>query len=171
MDPRHVRDGQRPHLLDPALDEMLKAVQNPDDVPPRIPRLDRRCGDDRVHPRGRAAAAQDSQLHTLYRSSHEKAKTSGPALRAEPGPAAIPRAAMRDGRERRQDRNGLRAAGYGRLDCQFNNAGMAIGGDARDLIPGQSRTILDLNLHRVGYRTPAGAGEPPAGPDQADGRG
>ena len=78
---------------------------------------------------------------------------------------------MRDGCERRQDRNGLRAAGYGRLDYQFNNAGMAIGGDARDLIPGQSRKILDLNLHRVVYRTTAGAGEPPAGPDQDDGRG
>jgi Enolase, N-terminal domain len=60
---RHVRDGQRPRLLAPALDEVLEAVHDPQDVPSAVPGLDRGRGNDRVHPRSRAAAAQDSQLH------------------------------------------------------------------------------------------------------------
>ena len=38
---------------------------------------------------------------------------------------------------------------YGRIDYMFNNAGIAIGGDARDLSPDQRRRVLDVNLHGV----------------------
>jgi NAD(P)-dependent dehydrogenase (short-subunit alcohol dehydrogenase family) len=44
-------------------------------------------------------------------------------------------------------------AAYGRLDYQFNNAGMAIGGDARDLTVDQWRRVLDVDLHGVLYGT------------------
>src|SRR5215469_8955308 len=45
------------------------------------------------------------------------------------------------------------ASAYGRLDYQFNNAGIAIGGDARDLTPGQWRQVLDVDLYGVLYGT------------------
>jgi NAD(P)-dependent dehydrogenase (short-subunit alcohol dehydrogenase family) len=45
------------------------------------------------------------------------------------------------------------ASNYGRLDYQFNNAGIAIGGDARDLTPSQWRKVLDVNLYGVLYGT------------------
>ena len=45
------------------------------------------------------------------------------------------------------------AAAYGRLDFQFNNAGIAIAGDARDLTPGQWRQVLDVDLYGVLYGT------------------
>jgi NAD(P)-dependent dehydrogenase (short-subunit alcohol dehydrogenase family) len=45
------------------------------------------------------------------------------------------------------------ASAYGRLDYQFNNAGIAIGGDARDLTPSQWRKVLDVNLYGVLYGT------------------
>jgi NAD(P)-dependent dehydrogenase (short-subunit alcohol dehydrogenase family) len=41
------------------------------------------------------------------------------------------------------------AATYGRLDYQFNNAGIAIGGDARDLTLDQWRRVLDVDLYGV----------------------
>ena len=63
VDPRHVRDGQRPRLPDPALDQVLEPVHDPQDVPARVAGLDRGRRNDRVHPRGRAAAAQDPQPH------------------------------------------------------------------------------------------------------------
>ena len=55
-----------------------------------------------------------------------------------------------------QDIRGLveeTAATYGRLDYQFNNAGIAIGGDARDLTPDQWRHVLDVDLYGVLYGT------------------
>ncbi len=45
------------------------------------------------------------------------------------------------------------AATYGRLDYQFNNAGMAIGGDARDLTTDHWRRVLDVDLYGVLYGT------------------
>jgi NAD(P)-dependent dehydrogenase (short-subunit alcohol dehydrogenase family) len=57
---------------------------------------------------------------------------------------------------REQDVRGLvedTAAAYGRLDYQFNNAGIAIGGDARDLTFDQWRRVLDVDLHGVLYGT------------------
>jgi NAD(P)-dependent dehydrogenase (short-subunit alcohol dehydrogenase family) len=45
------------------------------------------------------------------------------------------------------------AATYGRLDYQFNNAGLAIGGDARDLTAYQWRRVLDVDLYGVLYGT------------------
>jgi len=45
------------------------------------------------------------------------------------------------------------AAVYGRLDYQFNNAGIAIGGDARDLTADQWRQVLDVDLNGVMYGT------------------
>ena len=45
------------------------------------------------------------------------------------------------------------AAEYGRLDYQFNNAGIAIGGDARDLTLDQWRRVLDVDLYGVLYGT------------------
>jgi NAD(P)-dependent dehydrogenase (short-subunit alcohol dehydrogenase family) len=45
------------------------------------------------------------------------------------------------------------AAAYGRLDYQFNNAGVAIGGDARDLTLDQWRRVLDVDLYGVLYGT------------------
>lgn len=45
------------------------------------------------------------------------------------------------------------AAAYGRLDYQFNNAAIAIGGDARDLTPDQWRRVLDVDLYGVLYGT------------------
>jgi NAD(P)-dependent dehydrogenase (short-subunit alcohol dehydrogenase family) len=45
------------------------------------------------------------------------------------------------------------AAAYGRLDYQFNNAGIAIGGDARDLTLGHWRRVLDVDLYGVLYGT------------------
>lgn len=45
------------------------------------------------------------------------------------------------------------AAAYGRLDYQFNNAGIAIGGDARDLTLDQWRRVLDVDLYGVLYGT------------------
>lgn len=44
-------------------------------------------------------------------------------------------------------------AEYGRLDYLFNNAGIAIGGDARDLSVDQWRRVLDVNLYGVVYGT------------------
>jgi NAD(P)-dependent dehydrogenase (short-subunit alcohol dehydrogenase family) len=41
------------------------------------------------------------------------------------------------------------AAAHGRLDYLFNNAGIAIGGDARDLTPGHWRRVLDVDLYGV----------------------
>jgi NAD(P)-dependent dehydrogenase (short-subunit alcohol dehydrogenase family) len=55
-----------------------------------------------------------------------------------------------------QDVRGLveeTAAAYGRLDYQFNNAGIAIGGDARDLTPDQWRRVLDVDLGGVLHGT------------------
>lgn len=45
------------------------------------------------------------------------------------------------------------AAAYGRLDYQFNNAGIVIGGDARDLTLDQWRRVLDTDLYGVLYGT------------------
>jgi len=45
------------------------------------------------------------------------------------------------------------AAAHGRLDYLFNNAGIAIGGDARDLTPAQWRRVLDVDLYGVLYGT------------------
>jgi len=45
------------------------------------------------------------------------------------------------------------ASVYGRLDYQFNNAGIAIGGDARDLTLEQWRRVLDVDLYGVLYGT------------------
>ncbi len=45
------------------------------------------------------------------------------------------------------------ASVYGRLDYQFNNAGVAIGGDARDLTLDQWRQVLDVDLYGVLYGT------------------
>ena len=45
------------------------------------------------------------------------------------------------------------AAAYGRLDYQFNNAGIAIGGDARDVTLSQWRQVLDVDLNGVLYGT------------------
>jgi NAD(P)-dependent dehydrogenase (short-subunit alcohol dehydrogenase family) len=41
------------------------------------------------------------------------------------------------------------AADYGRLDYLFNNAGIAIGGDARDLTLDHWRQVLDVDLYGV----------------------
>jgi NAD(P)-dependent dehydrogenase (short-subunit alcohol dehydrogenase family) len=41
------------------------------------------------------------------------------------------------------------AAEYGHLDYLFNNAGIAIGGDARDLTLGHWRRVLDVDLYGV----------------------
>ena len=41
------------------------------------------------------------------------------------------------------------AAGYGRLDYMFNNAGFAIGGDFRDLSLEHWRRVLDVDLYGV----------------------
>ena len=43
------------------------------------------------------------------------------------------------------------AAAHGRLDYLFNNAGMAIGGDARDLTLDHWRRVLDVDLYGVLY--------------------
>ena len=45
------------------------------------------------------------------------------------------------------------AAAHGRLDYLFNNAGIAIGGDARDLTPAQWRRVLDVDLYGVLHGT------------------
>lgn len=45
------------------------------------------------------------------------------------------------------------ACAYGRLDYQFNNAGVAIVGDARDLTPDHWRHVLDVDLYGVPYGT------------------
>src|SRR5262249_43852030 len=45
------------------------------------------------------------------------------------------------------------AAVYGRLDYQFNNAGIAIGGDARDLALSHWRQVLDVDFYGVLYGT------------------
>jgi NAD(P)-dependent dehydrogenase (short-subunit alcohol dehydrogenase family) len=45
------------------------------------------------------------------------------------------------------------ASVYGRIDYQFNNAGIAIGGDARDLTLDQWRRVLDTDLHGVLHGT------------------
>jgi NAD(P)-dependent dehydrogenase (short-subunit alcohol dehydrogenase family) len=47
------------------------------------------------------------------------------------------------------------AARYGRLDYLFNNAGVAIGGDARDLTLDHWRRVLDVDLYGVIYGTRA----------------
>jgi NAD(P)-dependent dehydrogenase (short-subunit alcohol dehydrogenase family) len=55
-----------------------------------------------------------------------------------------------------QDIRGLveeTASAHGRLDYQFNNAGIAIGGDARDLTLDQWRQVLDTDLYGVLYGT------------------
>ncbi|HKN00724.1 MAG TPA: SDR family oxidoreductase [Candidatus Binataceae bacterium] len=44
---------------------------------------------------------------------------------------------------------------YGRVDYMFNNAGIAIGGDARDLSTEQWRRVLDVNLYGAIYGTMA----------------
>jgi hypothetical protein len=57
-------------------------------------------------------------------------KRPGPARATRPGShSSPPRCAT--ARTRRQDRNGPHTAGCGRLDYQFNNAGIAIGGGCR----------------------------------------
>ncbi len=43
------------------------------------------------------------------------------------------------------------ATRYGRLDYMFNNAGIAIGGDARDLTVEHWRRVLDVDLYGVLY--------------------
>lgn len=43
------------------------------------------------------------------------------------------------------------AAAHGHLDYMFNNAGIAIGGDARDLTLDQWRRVLDVDLYGVLY--------------------
>jgi NAD(P)-dependent dehydrogenase (short-subunit alcohol dehydrogenase family) len=43
------------------------------------------------------------------------------------------------------------AASHGRLDYMFSNAGIAIGGDARDLTLDQWRRVLDVDLYGVLY--------------------
>jgi NAD(P)-dependent dehydrogenase (short-subunit alcohol dehydrogenase family) len=48
---------------------------------------------------------------------------------------------------------GSTVAEYGHLDYLFNNAGIAIGGDARDLSVEQWHRVLDLNLLGVVYGT------------------
>ena len=45
------------------------------------------------------------------------------------------------------------AAAHGRLDYLFNNAGMAIGGDARDLTLDHWRRVLDVDLYGVLHGT------------------
>jgi NAD(P)-dependent dehydrogenase (short-subunit alcohol dehydrogenase family) len=45
------------------------------------------------------------------------------------------------------------ASVYGRLDYQFNNAGIAIGGDARDLTLDHWRRVLDVDLYGVLHGT------------------
>ena len=50
------------------------------------------------------------------------------------------------------------ASAYGRLDYQFNNAGIAIGGDARDLTLDQWRRVLDTDLYGILYGTLAAYG-------------
>ena len=45
------------------------------------------------------------------------------------------------------------SSGYGHLDYMFNNAGIAIGGDARDLTLPQWRRMLDVDLYGVIYGT------------------
>lgn len=45
------------------------------------------------------------------------------------------------------------ASEHGRLDYQFNNAGIAIGGDARDLALDHWRRVLDVDLHGVLHGT------------------
>ena len=45
------------------LDQVREPVQDPDDVPARVARLDRGGRDHGVHAGGRAPAAQDSQAH------------------------------------------------------------------------------------------------------------
>ena len=45
------------------------------------------------------------------------------------------------------------ASVHGRLDYLFNNAGIAIGGDARDLTTEQWRRVLDIDLYGVLYGT------------------
>ena len=45
------------------------------------------------------------------------------------------------------------ASSYGRLDYLFNNAGIAIGGDARDLTLDQWKRVLDVDLYGVLYGT------------------
>lgn len=45
------------------------------------------------------------------------------------------------------------ATEYGRLDYQFNNAGIAVAGDARDLTLAHWREILDVDLYGVLYGT------------------
>ena len=44
-------------------------------------------------------------------------------------------------------------AAHGRLDYMFNNAGIAIGGETRDLTTDQWRQVLDVNLYGVLYGT------------------
>ena len=45
------------------------------------------------------------------------------------------------------------AAEHGRLDYQFNNAGISVGGDARDLTLDHWRQVLDVDLYGVLYGT------------------
>lgn len=45
------------------------------------------------------------------------------------------------------------SARHGRLDYLFNNAGIAVGGDARDLTLEQWRRVLDVDLYGVLYGT------------------
>jgi NAD(P)-dependent dehydrogenase (short-subunit alcohol dehydrogenase family) len=45
------------------------------------------------------------------------------------------------------------ASAHGRLDYLFNNAGMAIGGDARDLTLDHWRRVLDVDLYGVLHGT------------------
>ena len=41
------------------------------------------------------------------------------------------------------------AAVHGRLDYMFNNAGIAVGGELRDLTPADGKRVVDLNLMAV----------------------
>ena len=71
-----------PRLLDPPLDQVLEAVHDPQDVPPGVPGLDGGSRDDRVHPRGGAAAAQDSQPHVpVVPATRRSRQADGPQTR------------------------------------------------------------------------------------------
>ena len=85
VDPRHVRDGQRPRLLDPALDQVLEAVHDPQHVPPGVPGLDRGRGDDRVHPR---AGPPPHRIPSFTPPSSQQ--PGDPDKQAGPDPGTIP---------------------------------------------------------------------------------
>jgi short chain dehydrogenase len=55
--------------------------------------------------------------------------------------------------DRHRYRRRIRAARYGRLDYLFNNAGIGIGGDARDLTAEHWHRVLGVDLFGVVYGT------------------